>query len=515
MDNMGANDPGSANDGDGADATALPALTCLMEQERNRAFARFQLLRPFLEDGVPLATLSRQHQLPLRTMHRWAARYQQQGLVGLARKGRADRGRHRRCVPELVRLIEGLALQAPPPTTAFVHRQVCSVATQHGWPMPSYDTVYEIIRTLDPGLLTLAHNGSKVYQEAFDLLYRREATRPNEMWQADHCLLDIWLLDPSGTPRRPWLSVILDDYSRAVAGYLLSFQAPSALQTALALRQAIWRKAEAHWHVCGIPDIFYTDHGSDFISRHMEQVSADIKMQLVFSHPGRPRGRGRIERFFNTVNQLFLCSQPGYTPSSIPRMPGTPTAPAAIAVLSLVEFETNWRTFLLEDYHQRTHSESGQAPKARWEAGAWLPRLPESLEQLDLLLLTVAATRRVHQDGIRFQGLRYLDLTLAGYVGEDVMIRYDPRDMAEIRVYHQEQFVCRAVCQEIAEQTLSLKEIIAARRQRRKELREQLSSRQMAVKLLLEVHQLPQPPAEPVEPGAEPSAPRLKRYYND
>ena len=375
--------------------------------------------------------------------------------------------------------------------------------------VPSYRSVCSIIRGIDPGLRTLAQDGAKVYQEAFDLLYRREATRPNEMWQADHCLMDIWLLDPSGKPRRPWLTVILDDYSRAVAGYLLSFQAPSALQTALALRQAIWRKGEAHWHVCGIPDIFYTDHGSDFISQHMEQVSADIKMQLVFSHPGRPRGRGRIERFFNTVNQLFLCSQPGYTP---------PSTPAATPILSMAEFETNWRTFLLEDYHQRLHSETGQAPQARWEAGGWLPRLAESLEQLDLLLLMVATMRRVHQDGIRFQGLRYLDLTLAGYVGEDVTIRYDPRDMAEIRVYHQEQFVCRAVCQEIAEQTLSLKEIIAARRQRRKELREQLSSREAAVRLFLQVHQSPQPPAEPTEPSTEPptsSAPRLKRYYNE
>ncbi len=88
MDNMGANDPGSANDVDGANATAVPALTYLMEEERNRAFARFQLLRPLLEAGVPLATLSRQHQLPLRTMHRWVARYQQQGLVGLAVKRR-------------------------------------------------------------------------------------------------------------------------------------------------------------------------------------------------------------------------------------------------------------------------------------------------------------------------------------------------------------------------------------------------------------------------------------------
>jgi hypothetical protein len=32
-----------------------------------------------------------------------------------------------------------------------------------------------------------------------------------------------------------------------VAGFLLSFLAPSALQTALVLRQAIWRKEHAGW----------------------------------------------------------------------------------------------------------------------------------------------------------------------------------------------------------------------------------------------------------------------------
>ena len=43
------------------------------------------------------------------------------------------------------------------------------------------------------------------------------------------------------------------------------------------------------------------------------------------------------------------------------------------------------------------------APQARWEAEGFLPHLPESLEQLDLLLLTIARTRRVQQDGIRFK----------------------------------------------------------------------------------------------------------------
>ncbi|MEV2270486.1 Mu transposase C-terminal domain-containing protein [Nonomuraea africana] len=52
--------------------------------------------------------------------------------------------------------------------------------------------------------------------------------------------------------------------------------------------------------------------------------------------------------------------------------------------------------------------------------------MPDSLDQLDLLLLTVARPRKIHPDGIHFQALRYLDPVLAAYVGEDVVIRYDP-----------------------------------------------------------------------------------------
>jgi putative transposase len=57
---------------------------------------------------------------------------------------------------------------------------------------------------------------------------------------------------------------------------------PSALHTSLALRQAIWRKEDPRWVVCGIPDVLYTDNGSDFTSSHLEQVGADLKVRLVF-----------------------------------------------------------------------------------------------------------------------------------------------------------------------------------------------------------------------------------------
>jgi transposase InsO family protein len=58
---------------------------------------------------------------------------------------------------------------------------------------------------------------------------------PNQIWQADHTQLDLRAKRDDGQLGRPWLSVIIDDYSRAIVGFLLSFNSSSALQTALVL----------------------------------------------------------------------------------------------------------------------------------------------------------------------------------------------------------------------------------------------------------------------------------------
>jgi putative transposase len=293
---------------------AQPPLSGFSEAERVRAFERFELLRPALEEGIPLARVARNRGLALRTARRWAAQYRREGLAGLARKGRTDRGK-RRLSDTLRQAIEGLALKKPPLSAASIHRQAVTLAEHLGEVPPGYDAVYHLVRDLDPALVTLAHEGTKAYAETFDLVHRHEATGPNAVWQADHTELDIVLKDGQGGAEKPWLTVILDDYSRAVAGYTLFFGSPSAIQTALALRQAIWRKGRPGWQVCGIPEVLYSDHGSDFTSHHLEQVAADLKIRLINSMVGRPRGRGKIERFFESVSQVLLPRLPGYAPA--------------------------------------------------------------------------------------------------------------------------------------------------------------------------------------------------------
>ena len=108
---------------------------------------------------------------------------------------------------------------------------------------------------------------------------RREAAAPNDPWQVDHTQLDLPILDAAGKPARPWLTVVLDDHSGAVAGYPVFLGAPSAVQTALALRQAIWRKADPTWPVCGLPAAHDSDHGTDFTSGYIAQVCADTVLR--------------------------------------------------------------------------------------------------------------------------------------------------------------------------------------------------------------------------------------------
>ena len=515
----------------------VPSLSEVSEELRAQAYQRYEVIRPCLEKEVSQAEQARVSGVAHSTLERWMKQYRQDGLRGLVRQERSDKGTRRRLSEEVVKLVEGFALRKPQRSVATIQRQVSAIALQHGWEEPSYRQVYEIVRGLPQALVTLAQEGTRAYQEEYDLLYRREAERPNEIWQADHCLLPILVKDGQGKSARPWLTVIEDDHSRAIAGYRLSWSAPSAIQTALTLRLAIWRKEEARWQVCGIPEVFYTDHGTDFTSVHLEQVGADLKMQLVFSRVGRPRGRGKIERFFQSVEQLLLEQLPGYAPKEAwPQAGGETQAEPRAAVLTLGELEQRFRTWLLSEYHRRVQKGQRKGPQERWEEGGFLPRMPESLEQLDLLLVQVARKRRVQQSGIAFEGSTYIDPTLAAYVGEEVQIRYDPLDLAELRVYFEDRFVCRAICPELSGKTVSLKEIEAARRARRKHLRGELESRETLVKQYVKesmrggqaVEQEAEAGKEPSQEETadprlapqgdvevRPSTPRLRRYRDE
>ena len=79
------------------------------------------------------------------------------------------------------------------------------------------------------------------------------------------------------------------------------------------------------------------------------------------------------------------------------------------------------------------------------------------------------ARRRIQRGGyIQFENLMYRGEYLAGYAGETVILRYEPRDITEVLVYQKEEnkevFLARAFAQDLETEVISLDEAKASSR---------------------------------------------------
>lgn len=213
-----------------------------------------------------------------------------------------------------------------------------------------------------------------------------------------------------------------------------------------------------------------------------------------------------MERLFGTLNSELLPELPGYIVKGKPV-----TSPK----LTLADLDSAIGIYIGNTYNVRVHSQTGETPLNSWRGDGWLPRMPESLEDLDLLLVMVAKPRTVRRDGIHFQGLRYIDPTLAAYVGEPVTIRFDPRDLSELRVFHHNRFLCRAISPEHAGRTVTLKDIQTARSAYRRSLRTQINERVARVTDLLSLRAdvRTSPPINQAPTGKKKT--RLRTYFED
>jgi putative transposase len=151
------------------------------------------------------------------------------------------------------------------------------------------------------------------------------------------------------------------------------------------------------------------------------RACAVLGIKLVHSRPGRPQGRGKIERFFRTVRGQFLAEITGKD--------GTGTA-----VADLAELNRLFAAWVQVSYHRAVHSETSEPPLARWAKGAGGPLPLPSPAQLREAFLwserrTVKKTATVSLHGNTYQ----VDPSL---VRRTVELVFDPFDLDSIEVRH-------------------------------------------------------------------------------
>lgn len=320
------------------------------------------------------------------TIDDWIRAYRLGGFGALVPKQRASVPRTPRALLEQA---EVLRRENPARTCAQIVRIIAATNDGRG---PSASTIQRHLRRL--GLTRAALRGER--QAAFG---RFEAEAPNELWVAD-CLHG-----PVIDGRRAILFAVLDDHSRLVVGAQFA-HAESTVRLEGVLRSAFQAR--------GLPGRLYADNGAPYASRQLARVCATLGIHLIHSTPGRPEGRGKIERFFRTLRDEVLVELDGHG-----RVPDLP------------ELERMLQAWIERVYHQRVHTETKQAPLARF--GGFTPRYPTAAELREAFLWS--ETRLVSKTAtVSLLGNRYeVDQALGG---RRVELRFDPYDLQLIEVHY-------------------------------------------------------------------------------
>lgn len=396
--------------------------------------------------GERLRSAAQKLECSVRTVQRLMKKWEQEGIHALIDSGRKDKGNPR--ISEDWQSFIKDAYDNGKCTPAQVFTKVRQRARQEGLDShPSHMTVYRILNPLieakeqKNNIRNVGWKGARLALKTRDGEVL-EIDYSNQVWQCDHTRADILLVDKYGYQMgRPWLTTVVDTYSRAIVGINLGYDAPSSRVVALALRHAILPKqygAEyklyAEWPTCGVPDHMFTDGGKDFRSNHLQQIG--VQLGFICHLRDRPSEGGIVERPFGTINTQFFSTLPGYTGSNVQDRP--PEAEAE-ACLTLHELEKLLVAYIVNTYNQRLDARMGDQTRIqRWEAG--LLKQPPTISERELDICLMKQTRRtIYRGGyLQFENLTYWGETLAEQAGENIVLRYDPRDITRLLVYRYE-----------------------------------------------------------------------------
>lgn len=319
-------------------------------------------------------------------------------------------------------------------------------------PIPHLNSVYKIVRKLDPYLVAKARHGQPFADQKFSPVgHAPRPSRPLERVEMDHTKIDLMVIDPvMRLPvGRPLLTTALDKFTATVLGKYISFNPAGYLSVMHCLRHAIIPKTYLRekypnivndWDAYGIPECIVVDNGAEFHSKHLEDACLQLGIIIQYAPPKRPSYKGSQERWFGTQNKQLLHKQPGTTFSNI--LDRGDYDPKKNAVITFDALDEMYHTYIVDVYHQQEHRGIRDVPARLWKAAVaeYPPAMPPHRTSLDVLLGCVAE-RTISRKGIELHGggLFYNDDALAVLrrslkPGERVTLKYDPSDLSMIHV---------------------------------------------------------------------------------
>lgn len=311
-------------------------------------------------------------------------------------------------------------------------------------------------------------------EEARDLYRPRIGQLPDNdyplsVFQIDHTPAPVCLVDEIERKpiKTPYLTLVIDTYSRMVFGFYITLDPPSALSAGLALAHSFYPKdrylqrlnIKGEWPCWGFPDVIVVDNATDLNGKMMHGARKRYSFTLRDRPIGGPNFGGHVESAFKTFMYEFK-SIDGTTFSN-PRERAEYNSEGN-AIFTLNEFERYFTEFLVNHYHLDKHTGKGMngaVPLTKLKRGLFegdkfpptgLPPIPQDELALRISLMPLAH-RTIRNAHIKIFTHEYhsnllKQLSDLADPGQEFEVRYDPRNISVIWVYNSftDQFIeCR------------------------------------------------------------------------
>jgi len=385
------------------------------EKELERIQQAYELLEPLVDDYLSeqqrrahAQEVQQRLQISDRTLRRYLKRLREKGARALVRKKRSDAGKPRVISAQMVKRAQELLQQNPRrsvPMLLTLLSQEPGLEEKTKKISPS--TLYLHLRKAG---VKLRHKRAALAQAVYQ---RFQAEHPNQLWQGD-ARQGIVLPHPQ-KPRKTKLTYLfawVDDFSRKI------MEARYYWDEKLPRMEDCFRRAVLRW---GLPRKCYCDNGRVYISRHFLLLVTDLGVKKIH-HPAYCAWcKGKVENVMKSLKRF--------------------QSEAAVAgIKTLEELNATLAAWIEVEYNGKLHSASGETPNERWtkNLGKLPPQRIVDLDAFDALFLW-RANRSIDKFGeIRFEGNRYRVHGLP--VGSEIELRYNPFDLSEVKLYHQQTF---------------------------------------------------------------------------
>lgn len=374
--------------------------------------------------------------------------------------------------------------KGPGSNYAEVIRRVEELCEQLSIKAPAKQTVIARVKERSEYELLARKEGVKVANDKFQpRVKKNKALKPLEKTEMDHCLIDCIIVDEiTRKPLcRPWVTIIIDLYSRVALGVYMSVHAPSSLSVSMAVTHATFPKD--NWLAAlGDEDLKFPyyghllsvlmDNAREFKSKSASIAAKKHQIKWKFRPKHKPWWGGHIERLFGTLQVGAVQFLPGATMRNVV-LRGDYNSEKE-ACFTFQEFR-EWFMTNLQLYHNTPHSVLGKTPHEQWMEW-WVDDAgnrthPELLDNpLEFSIdFYPEENRAITRQGIELFGLQYWSGALTSHIGKRFTIKYNPLSLRHIWINPTGDRYLKVPYQDITQPDISLEELKLAKRERAEE----------------------------------------------